>query len=109
MFGRGLYFAESCMKADEYTAKDSRGRCPMLLCRVVLGRINYCDAKYPHSVADDLEAKCIGGGKGGGFHAVLGDREKVRGTFREFVIFDNDQVYPEYLVWYSRVPPIRSS
>jgi len=102
LFGRGLYFAESCMKADEYTYPDSRGWSPLLLCRVVLGRCYYCDAKKPWDIADVLESAC----RGGGFHAVVGDREKVRGTFREFVVFDNDQIYPEYIVWYSREPPI---
>jgi len=104
MFGRGLYFAESCMKADEYTVSDSRGFSPMLLCRVVLGRINYCDSTNPYSIGHLLEASCA---RGGGYHAVLGDREKVSKTFREFIIFDNCQVYPEFLVWYSRVEPIR--
>merc|ERR1712079_495348 len=105
LFGRGLYFAESCMKADEYAAQDSRGLCPLLLSRVVLGRVRYCDAKEPSLIASSLEASC----KGGGFHSVIGDREKVRGTYREFIVFDNDQVYPEYVVWYRRVPPFKTA
>ena len=38
----------------------------------------------------------------GGFHSVLGDREKARGTYREFVVYDQDQAYPEYLIIYRR-------
>jgi len=101
MFGAGLYFAESCMKADEYTRPDDRGLNPLILSRVTCGRMYYCDAKYPSDKKAELEGSCMGGG----YHCVLGDREKVRGTFREFIVFDSDQVYPEYIVWYSRVEP----
>ena len=37
------------------------------------------------------------------YHSILGDRIKARGTFREFVIFDDDQIYVEYVVFYRRV------
>jgi len=105
MFGRGLYFAESCMKADEYTQLDSRGFCPMLLCRVVLGRSNHCDAKRPSDLADELEASC----KTGKYHSVIGDRESVVGTYRELIVFDSDQVYPEFVVWYTREEPYKAT
>lgn len=32
----------------------------------------------------------------GRFHCVLGDREAAVDTYREFVIFDEAQIYPEY-------------
>ena len=32
----------------------------------------------------------------GAADSVLGDREAAVGTYREIVIFDADQVYPEY-------------
>lgn len=98
LFGRGLYFAESCLKADEYVRPDDKGRYPLILCRVTLGNINYCDAEDP--CRETLRVSCRTGG--GGHHSVLGDREKVRQTFREFVIFDGHQAYPEFVVWYSR-------
>jgi len=101
LFGGGLYFAESTMKSDEYTKQDSRGWFPMILCRVVLGNVYYCDAMDPTKLRAELEGACRPGGPG--FHSVLGDREKVRRTFREFVVYDNHQVYPEYIVWYARV------
>jgi hypothetical protein len=102
LFGPGIYFAESSMKADEYTRKDRRGWFPLILCRVVCGHINYCDAYDPVKISKELEASCK---PGGGYHSVLGDREKVRGTFRELIVFDNHQVYPEYIVWYTRKDP----
>ena len=39
-----------------------------------------------------------------GLHdSILGDREKARGTYREFIVFDNNQVYPEYIIIYKRL------
>ena len=39
----------------------------------------------------------------GEFDSTLGDREASAGTFRELVLYDNDQVYPEYIILYHRV------
>jgi len=100
LFGRGLYFAESCLKADEYVRPDDKGLYPLILCRVTLGNVNYCDAEDPWELRESLRVSCRAGA--GGHHSVLGDREKVRQTFREFVVFDGHQAYPEYVVWYSR-------
>ncbi|CAE8647364.1 unnamed protein product, partial [Polarella glacialis] len=38
----------------------------------------------------------------GKFDSTVGDRMKFHNTFREFVVYDSDQVYPEYVVLYSR-------
>ena len=35
----------------------------------------------------------------GRFQTVLGDREAVVDTYREFVVFDEGQIYPEYDSW----------
>ena len=37
------------------------------------------------------------------YDSVLGDREMVRGTFKEFVVYDADNVYPAYEIRYRRV------
>lgn len=47
------------------------------------GNINYCDHPSPVSLSASLVASCKAGG---GYHSVLGDREKVNGTFREFIV-----------------------
>jgi len=95
LYGRGIYLAEACTKSDEYTQEED-GERYLLLCRSTLGRINYNDESRPN--ATQLEDSCLNGR----YHTVLGDREKRRGTYREFVVFDNDQVYPEYIVKYRR-------
>lgn len=97
LYGPGTYFAESCTKADEY-AKDDQGdgRYSMLLCRLVGGRVMYTDDPEPN--ATELVNSCLHGA----YDSVLGDREKCRNTFKEFVIYGSDQAYPEYIVQYTR-------
>eukprot|EP00928_Gymnodinium_smaydae_P000428 TRINITY_DN10168_c0_g2_i1.p1 TRINITY_DN10168_c0_g2~~TRINITY_DN10168_c0_g2_i1.p1 ORF type:complete len:874 (+),score=115.46 TRINITY_DN10168_c0_g2_i1:50-2671(+) len=100
LYGRGIYLAESSSKSDEYTKEDEGedGLRTLLLCRACLGRVNYTDAV----TVDDREALESSCAKGNGYHSVLGDREKCRGTYREIIVYDNDQVYPAYIVHYSR-------
>jgi len=100
LFGRGIYFAESCLKADEYSHPDERGLYPILLARVVLGRLNLCQANRSAIDPNKLENSCTKIPPD--FDSVCGDREFSVGTFREFVVFDNNQVYPEFIVWYRK-------
>lgn len=95
LYGRGTYFAESITKADEY-AKAADGEYAMLLVRALGGRVRYCDEVDPD--AEDLTRSCIEGP----YDCVLGDRKKCRGTYREFVFFDTENLYPEYIVIYTR-------
>lgn len=37
----------------------------------------------------------------GSYDSILGDRQASVGTYREFVVYDNKQVYPSYLLLYS--------
>mmetsp|Transcript_40716 Transcript_40716/g.117867 ORF Transcript_40716/g.117867 Transcript_40716/m.117867 type:complete len:505 (-) Transcript_40716:135-1649(-) len=97
LYGRGVYFAENASKSDEYTSASADGLRHMLLCRVVLGRAMYNDQKDTDPRA--CEDACLRGK----FHSVLGDRKKCRGTFREFIIFDEEQVYPSFILVYRRV------
>merc|ERR1712107_255757 len=42
LYGRGIYLAENCSKADEYSSCDSStGLYTMLLCRTTLGHLLY--------------------------------------------------------------------
>mmetsp|Transcript_99063 Transcript_99063/g.275819 ORF Transcript_99063/g.275819 Transcript_99063/m.275819 type:complete len:679 (-) Transcript_99063:129-2165(-) len=97
LFGRGIYMAECCSKADEYSVEGADGLRCMLLCRVTLGSILYCDDEAPD--VNRLVQECMTER----FHSVLGDREKVHNTFREFIVYNDDQVYPEYVFYYRRI------
>jgi len=96
MFGPGVYMAESSTKADEYSRDDVGGEYDgmyaLLICRVALGRpfVTLQGGNFADKVSS------------GEFDCVLGDREKAVGTFREFVIFHEESIYPEYAVFYRR-------
>lgn len=95
LYGRGSYLAESITKADEYS-KEEDGAFTVLLCRVLGGRVRYCDEKTPD--ADALTKECVEGI----YDCILGDRIKTSNTYREFILFDTENVYPEYLLKYTR-------
>jgi len=101
MYGPGLYFAECSSKSDEYAIDDQEGiykgvYC-LLLCRVVLGetlRLTTGGEATHGMIKSAVESAA--------YDSVLGDREASVGTYREFVVFQEDQVYPEYLILYKR-------
>ncbi|XP_076468583.1 uncharacterized protein LOC143299248 [Babylonia areolata] len=109
MLGRGVYLTESPTKADQYA--DPKGaRVPagqelkILLVRVLLGE-PYLHAGKPESFVRPpcyvckkrahnchcKEARC--------HDSVLFDSNKI---FREFVVYDRDVCYPEYIITYVR-------
>jgi len=96
LYGSGIYFADSVSKSDEYCTASNEGVRCLLLCRVSLGRILYTDEVSPNTT--EITNKCLTGE----YNSVLGDREKCRGTFKEFIVFDDDQAYPEYIIYYTR-------
>jgi len=101
LFGRGIYLAECVSKSDEYT-EEVAGVRTILVCRATLGRVLYTDAPSPN--VDDLEQRCgyeQAPGEGQ-YDSVLGDREKCSGTYREFIVYDDDFVYPDFIVKYRR-------
>ncbi|CAE8647234.1 unnamed protein product [Polarella glacialis] len=97
LYGNGVYLAESFSKSDQYTKENESGERCLLLCRATLGFVNYIDEAGPDP--DQLVQSCTSGP----YHSVLGDREKLRGTFKEIIVYDDNQVYPEYVFWYKRV------
>lgn len=103
LYGPGIYLAEASTKADEYATDDKdsifTGLYGMIVNRVLCGNIHYnADIRPPVQALVDSIAK------DGTHHAIMGDREKCRHTYREFIVFNNMQVYPEYVVIYKRIP-----
>jgi len=103
LYGQGIFFAERITKADEYaTPMESPDgstslRCA-LLCRVLAGRLCVCTGDQIDPVS--LRKQVLDGPN----HAVLGDRVQSLGKpFREVVIYDSDQIYPEFMVIYAPV------
>lgn len=96
LYGRGVYLAECTSKADEYAEVGEDGKHGMLLCRVSLGRIMVTTERRPDvdTLIKDFDA--------GGYDSVCGDRWTAVGTFREFIFYDGNQVYPAYIIVYRR-------
>lgn len=98
MYGKGLYFTESSTKADEYARDEPDGHYDgiraLLLCRVCVGKFYYTQGREPTAI-DKYTA--------GESDSTLGDRAKSVNTYREIVVYNEDQVYPEYLVIYERL------
>jgi len=99
MYGKGAYFAESCVKADEYSHDEPGGYYedvfPLLLCRICMGKYYYTEQKGDEEGENKFKA--------GEVESVLGDRAKAANTFRELVVFDKDQIYPEYILFVTRL------
>lgn len=109
LYGFGLYFAECITKADEYAHPVQEGDLlpiepdaastlyAVLLCRVIGGRTNLVDTDEikPDKLRTDVFD--------GPFHSVFGDRVSTLGKpYKEVVVYDKDQTFPEYLLVYSR-------
>lgn len=98
MYGRGCYLGENCTKADEYASDDPGGyydgMYAMVVCRTMMGNYFYTERR-DENAGDHIAA--------GTFDSTCGDRTKRVDTFREFVVYDNSQVYPEYVIMYNKV------
>jgi len=97
LYGKGTYFAESITKADEYAKEDEDGLCCVLVCRVACGRVLLNTEDAPDAAM--LQQSVLWGAA----DSVLGSRDVAKNTFREFVTFDVDQVYVEYVLFYRRI------
>lgn len=96
MFGYGIYLAECASKSDEYARDDGGNNFPglmaLLVCRALIGK--------PLVVQDPGDY--VNEAKAGGYDSICGDRESKVGTYREFVLFNEAQVFPEYTIIYRR-------
>jgi hypothetical protein len=110
MFGPGIYFAEKFTKADQYSDeiydREPEGEeLTILLCRVLLGNAFKSDRKEaepwespPCMKCERESCSCRPQRK---YDSILGAGETM--MFREFVVFERDQCYPEFIITYRRV------
>jgi hypothetical protein len=96
MFGHGVYTAECASKSDEY-GKDDGGNTYPGLRAVLVSRCFVGNAFVVENAGDHTTQA-----RSAGFHCVVGDRESKVKTYREFIFFDETQIYPEYTVIYRR-------
>ncbi|XP_013388312.1 uncharacterized protein LOC106157264 [Lingula anatina] len=105
MFGRGIYCAEKSTKADQYsdpkTARQTQNL-QMIIMRVLLGKVFHCTATKKYSKPPCMDPTCGTADictKHPQYDSICGDVQKL---FREFVIYDQQLCYPEFLVTYNR-------
>jgi hypothetical protein len=108
-FGQGCYFNENSSKSDQYTGRTG-DPCVMFLCRVLVGQPHIMlQPKHDIVRPSCLEHKafeCLCPGKR--FDSVLVQTKRQDPAsrferFREIVIYEGCQAYPEYVVHYKRV------
>jgi len=109
LFGAGCYFAESSSKSDEYVPPGAKQY--MFLCRVVVGSpfvtpnrhtnlrrpptvTGHFDGTWPPSDDDRFDSLLA--------TTKATDPSSFLARFREFVVYDHSQCYPEYLIEYKR-------
>ncbi|XP_033742687.1 protein mono-ADP-ribosyltransferase PARP14-like [Pecten maximus] len=102
MFGQGVYAAESSTKADQYADfKDNRTTSPkkMFLARMCLGEayVSKTANKYRRPPCKECFQDNCAHKKF--YDSVVGDGKWI---FREFVVYDPRQSYPEFLITYVR-------
>merc|ERR1712129_502704 len=99
MYGPGCYFAESVSRADCNSRPRNDGLRAMIISRVVLGSIYSTTEKSPD--AGTLREKATSGGH----RSICGDRRDLAGIYggwRDFVVLEEAQSMPLFLVWYRR-------
>jgi len=103
LFGAGCYFAENSSKSDEYVALDNLKQGYIFLSRVCLGtpyiaKKSMNSIRRPPLLPNNQQVA----------DSVLGDcqRTGAKGAFlqryREFIVYDRTQCYPEFLITYTR-------
>lgn len=101
LYGFGIYLAEYLTKADEYAKPLSTEDAvfSVLVCRVVCGMMRVIDT---NDIRSDILAECVLDNPS--HNAVLGDRvTKLKKPYREVVVYETKQVYPEFVLQYKRV------
>lgn len=96
-FGTSAILEEASSKADEYAksgAGDYQGVYALVLCRVTCGEMFHVDKTDMASIRKAM--------KSGKYDSVLSEREHKGHNYREFVFYQEDLIYPEYVVLYHR-------
>ena len=106
MYGAGSYFADAMCKSNQYsfntrstTHTDPKGPHCMLYCRVTMGSAHKVTTK--HSERRPIENPATPGAP---YDSIFAEKDVANGgrqAHNEFVVFRHDQVYPEYIVWYT--------
>jgi len=101
-FGRGVYLSEYVTHAQFFSQCVCGGlddnRCAILVCRVFCGRIQEA-GEWKHTAIDhNRKAEFEHNLKDGTYHSTMGAEWPGNYKLREFVLADDDQVLPEFIL-----------
>jgi hypothetical protein len=99
LFGAGVYFAEHCSKSDQYCTPDTNGEYSIFLCRVLLGRQIH---HTPANMSQQRRPPEIPHANSRVYDSVVGKSNASNSAYREFIVYDRNQCYPEFLIKYKR-------
>jgi hypothetical protein len=102
LYGAGSYFADSSCKSHQYTRRSAAGEHVLLLCRVTMGWPFATSTMHPNQRRPP-ENPAMGSGKRP-FDSIFAESGKAKGGAQfhnEFVVFDRNQAYPEYVIYYN--------
>lgn len=108
LYGAGAYLAEQLTKADEYSKPASKEELPPggeSTTEIYAALIVRCVGGRTHLVMTNEidKEKLLENVLNGPYHSVYGDRvTTLKKPFREIVIYDKDQIFPEFLLLYER-------
>jgi hypothetical protein len=97
MFGAGVYFADMCSKSDQYCTPRAGRYFYLFLSRVMLGVPYGTTSAMPLTRRPPVMA-----GVQGRPHDSITYTPGGVNRYREFIVYDKAQTYPEYLVEYER-------
>ena len=111
LFGAAIYLAENSSKSDEYCMPDNGGTCFMFLVRASLGTA--VETRVPRNGL--RRPPCVNGDFDGAGRPTICSHPRADSVvapfgpgcflqkYREFMIYDRHQVYPELLIEFKRV------
>lgn len=95
LYGGGCYFAENSCKSNQYARVTTpAGERTMLYCRVLMGDAYRTSA----NLREARRAPDKPGSGGAAFDSVLASGGAQ--VHREFIVYDRNQVYPEFIIYY---------
>ncbi|MGH0186528.1 UNVERIFIED_CONTAM: hypothetical protein FKN15_021848 [Acipenser sinensis] len=96
IYGQGCYFARTAAYSHRYAPRDQQGEHHVFLCKVLVGRsapgrpeMRRPPPIHPDDPASDLYNSCV-------------DKHQDPALF---VVFENDQCYPYFLIRYKELEP----
>ena len=100
LFGAGVYFAEHCSKSDQYCTPDKNGEYYIFLCRVIVGQQIHIRNSNANGIRRPPD---VPNGNGRVYDSVVGQSNSSSTAYREIIVYDGNQCYPEYLIKYKRM------